>query len=84
MGGEEFFCHTQCLRPNKNNLNCRAFQKRYNQLPYKDVCKVTPSLGYHTLMRFKHFSTMVEEADKARFISAKTMSEIKLLYQRTS
>lgn len=64
-GGEEFLIVILNPKTNKTNLIAELFRSAINQLPYKDVGKVTASIGVSHINEIKHFSTMVEEADKA-------------------
>jgi PleD family two-component response regulator len=52
-------------------------------LPYKDVGKVTASIGVSSINEIKHFSTMVEEADKAVYFGKDNGRDQVALYRDT-
>jgi len=82
-GGEEFI--VVIVKPNPDELFSIAekFRNTISQLPYKDVGKITASIGVSQIDQAQHFMSMVEEADKAVYLAKANGRDQVTLYTDT-
>ncbi|BFM49995.1 hypothetical protein THO17_21580 [Marinomonas sp. THO17] len=68
-GGEEFIVVIVNSTRDKIQIVSEMFRTALSQLPYKEVGKITASIGVSQVNSIDGFSTMVKEADTALYIA---------------
>ncbi|MBJ7536166.1 GGDEF domain-containing protein [Marinomonas transparens] len=80
-GGEEFIM--VIVNPNQTTAIGETFRNTISQLPYKNVGKITASIGASRIDQAANFTTMVEEADTAVYFAKANGRDQVILYTDT-
>lgn len=82
-GGEEFVIVLLNPKPSMIKDIGELFRSSISKLPYKDVGKVTASIGVSKISEVKHFTLMVEQADSAVYFAKANGRDQVALYSDT-
>ncbi|WP_394183493.1 GGDEF domain-containing protein [Marinomonas posidonica] len=79
-GGEEFI--VVIVNPSADSMSSigEKFRSTISQQPYKDIGKITASIGISQVNQAQHFIAMVEEADKAVYFAKANGRDQVVLY----